>query len=102
MLFIHLFNLDYIFNFFFSPDNIEHCSWGLVVLFFVFFLRFCKHIIIEKNKNKKTASDAVKNGIMHNKELAEKLHKPIIRKSEKPKVHSFFMDIIWSAYLADM
>ena len=52
MLFIPLFNLDYIFNFFFSPDYIEHYSWGLVYVFFVFFLSFCKHIIEKKNLQK--------------------------------------------------
>ena len=36
---------------------------------------------------------------MFNKELAEELHKPIIRKFEKRKVYSPF---IWSVYLADM
>ena len=52
--------------------------------------------------HKKTAGDAVKNEIMQNKELAEELHKPIIRKFEKRKVHSSFIDNIWDADLADM
>ena len=39
---------------------------------------------------------------MQNKELTEKLHKPIIRKSEKRKVHSSFIDNIWGADLANM
>ena len=39
---------------------------------------------------------------MSNKELAEKLHKTIIRKFEKRKVHSPFIDNIWGADLADM
>ena len=33
--------------------------------------------------DKKAAISAVKNEIMQNKELAEELHKPIIRKFEK-------------------
>ena len=37
-------------------------------------------------------SGAVKNEIMQNKELAEELHKPIIRNSEKQKVNSSFID----------
>ena len=37
-----------------------------------------------------------------NEQLAEELHKPIIRKSEKRKVYSAFKDNIWSADLADM
>ena len=39
---------------------------------------------------------------MSNKELAEGLHKPIIRKCPKPKVHSIFVVNIRSADLADM
>ena len=37
-----------------------------------------------------------------NQQLAEELHKPIIRKFEKRKVHSTFKDNIWVADLADM
>ena len=39
---------------------------------------------------------------MSNKELAEELHKPIIRNFKKRNVHSTFIDNIWGAYLADM
>ena len=39
---------------------------------------------------------------MSNKELAEESHKPIIRKFEKRKVHSPFIDSIWGLDLADM
>ena len=35
------------------------------------------------------------------KKLAEELHKPIISKFEKRKVHSPFIDNIWGADLAD-
>ena len=37
-----------------------------------------------------------------NLQLAEELHKPIIRKFEKRKVHAAFKDNIWGADLADM
>ena len=37
-------------------------------------------------------SGSVKNEITQNKELAEELHKPIIRNSEKQKVNSSFID----------
>ena len=40
--------------------------------------------------------------IISNKELAEELDKPIIRKFEKRKVYSPFVDNIWGADLADM
>ena len=39
---------------------------------------------------------------MFNKELAEKLQKPIIRKVEKRKVHSLSIDNIWGTHLANM
>ena len=37
-----------------------------------------------------------------NEELAEELHKPIIRKFKKRKVYSTFKNNIWGADLADM
>ena len=37
-----------------------------------------------------------------NQQLAEEIHKPIIRKFEKRKVHAAFKDNIWGADLADM
>ena len=37
-----------------------------------------------------------------NIQLADELHKPIIRKFKKRKVHSSFRDYIWGADLADM
>ena len=51
--------------------------------------------------NKFTGS-GIKNEKISNKELAEKLHKPIIRKFKKIKVHSCFIDNIWCADLADI
>ena len=40
--------------------------------------------------------------ILSNEELEEELHKPIIRKSGKRKVHSPFIENIWGGNLADM
>ena len=40
--------------------------------------------------------------IPQNEQLADELHKPIIRKFKKRKVYSAFKDNIWGAYLADM
>ena len=37
-----------------------------------------------------------------NQQLAEELHKPIITKFEKRKVHTAFKDNIWGADLGDM
>ena len=45
---------------------------------------------------------AIKNESMSNKELAEELHKSIIRKFEKTKVYSCLVDNIWDADIADM
>ena len=40
--------------------------------------------------------------IPQNEQLAEELHKPIIRKFKKRKVYSAFKDNIWAADLPDM
>ena len=40
---------------------------------------------------------AIKNETLHNKELAEQVHNQIIRKFEKRKVHSPFIDNIWGS-----
>ena len=39
---------------------------------------------------------------MPNNQLVEELHKSIIRKCKKQRVHSSFKDKFWGAYLADM
>ena len=51
---------------------------------------------------KKTSGSGIKNENISNKELAEELRKPIIRKFKKRKVQSSFIDNIWGAGLADM
>ena len=50
--------------------------------------------------NKNTSGSGIKN--IPNKELAEVLNKLIIRKFNKRKVHSPFIDNIWVADLVDM
>ena len=45
---------------------------------------------------------AIENEIISNKELAEALHKPIIRKFNKEKLQSPFIDNIWDVDLAHM
>ena len=52
--------------------------------------------------DKSAPGSGVKNENMSNKELADKLHKPILKKFRKRKVYSSFIDNIWSADLADM
>ena len=49
---------------------------------------------------KKTSVSVIKN--TPNKELADELHKPIIKKLNKQKVQIPFIDNIWGADLADM
>ena len=39
---------------------------------------------------------------MQNQQLARELHKPVIRKFGKRKVHSCFIDIMWGADHVDM
>ena len=52
--------------------------------------------------DKKTSGKGIKTGNILNKDLAGKLHKPIIRKFKKRKVHSSFIDNIGRADLADL
>ena len=49
-----------------------------------------------------SCSGVANNEIKQNLQLAKKLHKPIIGKLKKRKVHSGFKDNIWGADLADM
>ena len=51
---------------------------------------------------KKTSDSVIKNENISNNELAKELHKPIIRKFEKRKIQSPFIDNIWGTDLADM
>ena len=44
----------------------------------------------------------LKNTVRSSSILADELHKPIIRKFDKRKVHSQFKDNIWGVDLADM
>ena len=52
--------------------------------------------------DKKYSGNGIKNEIISNKELAKELHKPIIRKFNKRKVHSTFIDNVCDTDLADM
>ena len=52
--------------------------------------------------DEKTSGSGIKNENISNRELAEELHKAIIRKLNKRKVHSPFIDNIWGADLAEM
>ena len=53
--------------------------------------------MIYKSFDKKSSGGAVKSEIMSYQELPEELHKAIIRKFEKRKVHSSFIDDILGA-----
>ena len=54
------------------------------------------NILIEKFGGK------VKNKVISNKKLTKELQNSIIRKFNKRKVHSFFIDNIWGTALADV
>ena len=58
--------------------------------------------MVYKFFDKKASGGTFKNENISNKELAKELHKPIIRKFGKTKVHSPFVDNIWGADLTDM
>ena len=52
--------------------------------------------------DKKTSGGTIKNEIIFDKNVTEKLRKPIIKKIKKRTVQSLFKDNIWVADLADM
>ena len=58
--------------------------------------------MVYKFFDKKTSGGTFKNDVISNKESAEELHKPIMRKFKKTKVHSSFIDNICGADLEDM
>ena len=56
--------------------------------------------MVYKFSDKKSKGSGIINEPNH--QLANELHKPIIRKFKKRKVYSSFRDNIWGVYLADM
>ena len=58
--------------------------------------------MVYKFFDRKTKRSGIKNEIKQDQQLAEELHKPIIRKFKKRKVYSAFKDNIWRADLPDM
>ena len=58
--------------------------------------------VVYKFFDKQSSGSAVKNEDILEQQLAEKLHKPIIRKFEKQKDHLSLTDNIWGADLADI
>ena len=58
--------------------------------------------MVYKFFDKKSKEAGIKNEIKENQQLANELHKPIIRKFKKRKVHSSFKDNIWGVDLAAM
>ena len=53
--------------------------------------------MVYKFFDKKTGS-----GISTNKQIAETLYKPVIKKFKRRKVYARFKDNIWAAHLAEM
>ena len=58
--------------------------------------------MVYKFFDKKSKGSGIKNEINENQQLANELHKPIMRKFKKRKVYSFFKDNIWGVDLAHM
>ena len=58
--------------------------------------------MVYKFFNEKSKGAGIKNKINENQQLANELHKPIIRKFKTTKVYSSFKDNIWGVDLADM
>ena len=65
-------------------------------------LWYTNFLTIYKFFDKSTGSGIANNEINQNLQLAEELHKTIIRNFKKRKVYSGFKDNIWGVDLADM
>ena len=59
-------------------------------------------ILVYKLFDRKFSGSGVKSEILPNQELAEDLQKKIIRKFEKRKVYSLYVDNIWGCNFVDM
>ena len=58
--------------------------------------------MVHKFFDKKSKESGIENEVKENQQLANELHKPIIRKFKNIRVHSTFKDNIRGADLADM
>ena len=58
--------------------------------------------MVYKYFDKKFTGSRIKNKIKQSHQVANELHKPIIRKFKKGKVYSSFKDNIWGVNVADM
>ena len=58
--------------------------------------------MVYKFSDKKSTGSGIKNEIKQNQQLANELHKSILRKSEKRKLYSSFKDNVWDVDLVDM
>ena len=58
--------------------------------------------MVYKFFDKKSKGACIKNKTMENEQLANELHKPVVRKFKKRKVYSSFKGNIWGVDLADM
>ena len=58
--------------------------------------------MVSKFFDKKHLGSGVNNGVKQNEQLAEQLHKPIIKNFKKRRVYNSFKDNVWGADLADM
>ena len=58
--------------------------------------------LMDKSTKGSGVTTLTNKSLSQNQQLAEELHKPIIRKFKKRKVRSVFKDNIWGGYLADM
>ena len=80
-----------------KDPNYDRYQRGLAFMVYKFFDKKTKGSGITTLANK----SAIKS-IPQNEQLSHELHKPIIRKIKKGKVHSAFKENIWAADLADI
>ena len=68
----------------------------------VVLLQWFINFLISATCANKFSGSSVRNENISNKELAEELHKSVMRKFKKRKIYSSFTDNIWGDDIADM
>ena len=88
-----------------NSDGYQCRFAGMVYKFFdkkTSTIRALSEILAPRATENKFVDSGIKNENISNKELAEELHKPIIKKIKNKKVQSPYIHKIWGADLADM
>ena len=83
-----------------KDPNYDGYQRGLASMVYNFFDK--KSTLLADKSTKGSVTTLTNRFLSQNQQLAEELHKPIIRKFKKRKIHATFKGNIWGADLVDM